>query len=51
MSDYAIEVEPGERFGFGANWARFLATLNDERVEEAKSSLRGTHAERRVVGR
>src|SRR6267143_4158555 len=40
MSDHAIEVQQGERFGFGANWARFLSVLNDERIEEAKSSLR-----------
>ena len=40
MSDHAIEVRQGERFGFGANWARFLSVLNEERIEEAKSSLR-----------
>jgi len=40
MSNHAIEVEQGERFGFGANWARFLSVLNDDRIEEAKSSLK-----------
>jgi 2-polyprenyl-6-hydroxyphenyl methylase/3-demethylubiquinone-9 3-methyltransferase len=40
MSDHAIEVRQGERFGFGANWAQFLSVLNEERIEEAKSSLR-----------
>src|SRR3990172_6446316 len=40
MSNHAIEVQQGERFGFGANWTRFLSVLNDERIEEAKSSLR-----------
>jgi len=40
MSNHAIEVQQGERFGFGANWARFLSLLNDERIEEAKSSLK-----------
>lgn len=40
MSDHAIEVQKGERFGFGANWTRFLSVLNDERIEEAKSSLK-----------
>ena len=40
MSDHAIEVQQGERFGFGANWTRFLSVLNDERIEEAKSSLK-----------
>lgn len=27
------------RFAFGANWARFLGTLNDARVERARQSL------------
>jgi len=40
MSNHAIEVQQGERFGFGANWTRFLSVLNDERIEEAKSSLK-----------
>jgi SAM-dependent methyltransferase len=40
MSDYAVEVERGERFAFGANWARFLSSLNEARIEEARTSLR-----------
>lgn len=40
MTGYATEVSQGERFGFGANWTRFLSVLNDERIEEAKSSLK-----------
>jgi len=40
MSSHATEVRQGERFGFGANWMRFLKILNDERIEEAKSSLK-----------
>ena len=40
MSQHAIEIQQGERFGFGANWTRFLLVLNDERIEKAKSSLR-----------
>jgi 2-polyprenyl-3-methyl-5-hydroxy-6-metoxy-1,4-benzoquinol methylase len=38
--DHAREVERGERFQFGRNWARFLATLTPERIEEAERSLR-----------
>jgi 2-polyprenyl-6-hydroxyphenyl methylase/3-demethylubiquinone-9 3-methyltransferase len=34
------EVSSGERFAFGENWARFLALLNDERIEQAKASLK-----------
>ena len=37
---HADEVTRGERFEFGANWARFLAHLNEERIEEAEKSLR-----------
>lgn len=40
MSEHARAVQQGERFRFGANWARFLEALNDERIEEAKASLR-----------
>lgn len=38
--DHAAEVRSGARFEFGANWARFLTTLNDERIAEAEHSLR-----------
>ena len=40
MSDHAIEISSGDRFGFGANWARFLGTLNDARIAEAETSLK-----------
>lgn len=39
QQQHAAEVAGGERFEFGANWARFLEVLNDERIEEAKRSL------------
>lgn len=40
MDSHAAEIEQGGRFAFGANWARFLAVLDDGRVEEATGSLR-----------
>ncbi len=40
MTDHAREVQHGERFGFGLNWTRFLSVLNEERIDEARSSLR-----------
>lgn len=40
MTDHAMEIRQGERFGFGANWSRFLSVLDDERIEEARASLR-----------
>lgn len=37
--EHACEVQSGNRFEFGSNWSRFLRTLSDERVEEAKRAL------------
>jgi 2-polyprenyl-3-methyl-5-hydroxy-6-metoxy-1,4-benzoquinol methylase len=39
-SAHAREVAQGERFEFGANWRKFLALLNDARINEAESSLK-----------
>ncbi len=35
------EVESGERFEFGANWAQFLRLLNEDRIQRAVESLQG----------
>jgi SAM-dependent methyltransferase len=40
MNSHASEVKTGNRFEFGANWARFLEVLDEERIEEAERSLR-----------
>ena len=37
--NHDAEVRQGKRFEFGANWARFLTTLNDERIKQAEQSL------------
>lgn len=37
--DWAAEVERGERFTFGSNWAEFLKLLDDSRIERAEKSL------------
>lgn len=37
---HASEVDRGARFRFGANWARFLRVLNDNRITLAVESLR-----------
>lgn len=34
------EIASGERFAFGANWTRFLRLLDEERIDQAKDSLR-----------
>ena len=40
MSDHAAEIARKERYEFGKNWQRFLALLDDERIEDAERSLR-----------
>ena len=37
---HAQEIERGERFAFGENWAQFLKVLDDDRIAEAEKSLR-----------
>lgn len=34
------QVAAGERFEFGENWSRFLQVLDDDRIHEAKNSLK-----------
>ncbi len=36
---FQTEVDSGDRFSFGKNWARFLARLNDDRIDLAVKSL------------
>lgn len=36
---HAREVSRGERFEFGANWARFLSVLDDDRIAAAERGL------------
>jgi 2-polyprenyl-3-methyl-5-hydroxy-6-metoxy-1,4-benzoquinol methylase len=40
LSEHKSEVTRGQRFEFGANWARFLTVLNDERIDMAETSLK-----------
>src|SRR5262249_22273174 len=37
---HETEVRRGDRFAFGANWARFLSVLTPERVDAARGALR-----------
>jgi 2-polyprenyl-6-hydroxyphenyl methylase/3-demethylubiquinone-9 3-methyltransferase len=39
MSGHAAELARGLRFGFGANWRRFLATVDEARIAQAAASL------------
>jgi 2-polyprenyl-6-hydroxyphenyl methylase/3-demethylubiquinone-9 3-methyltransferase len=38
-ASHADEMAAGERFGFGANWARFLGRLDPARIADAERSL------------
>src|SRR5215203_350579 len=38
--DHAIEIQRGERFEFGKNWASFLEVLDGDRIDRAIDSLR-----------
>lgn len=40
MNIFADEVRSGQRFAFGENWSRFLSILDEQRIEQAKNSLR-----------
>ncbi|HVT91419.1 MAG TPA: class I SAM-dependent methyltransferase [Bryobacteraceae bacterium] len=39
MTGHAQEVSSGERFAFGANWARFLSLVDERRIAAAEDSL------------
>jgi 2-polyprenyl-6-hydroxyphenyl methylase/3-demethylubiquinone-9 3-methyltransferase len=38
-TDAGAEVNAGQRFAFGANWARFLKSMSEERIDVAIKSL------------
>jgi len=40
MGLFDNEIRKGERFRFGNNWRRFLAVVNEERIEIAEDSLK-----------
>ena len=38
-AQHSVEVQLGKRFEFGANWAKFLSVVNEERIVRAEKSL------------
>lgn len=48
---FEVEVERGERFEFGKNWAKYLKTLNPERMEVARKSLQEMLGTRSLEGK
>jgi 2-polyprenyl-6-hydroxyphenyl methylase/3-demethylubiquinone-9 3-methyltransferase len=51
LKSHAEEIEAGERFAFGENWRRLVATVGPERIEHATGSLREVLGERGLEGR
>src|SRR5579862_2361632 len=51
MQTNAQEVSAGERFEFGKNWARFLASLSEPQIESAVESLRHMLGAASLAGR
>jgi 2-polyprenyl-6-hydroxyphenyl methylase/3-demethylubiquinone-9 3-methyltransferase len=51
MGAHGSEIRAGERFRFGENWLRFLATLDEERIRSAEDSLRDRLATGTLAGR
>ncbi len=49
--DHRREVRQGERFRFGANWARFLKTVDEARIDAAVSSLKEMLRVRDLAGK
>src|SRR6202008_5083280 len=47
---YRKEVDFGERFAFGRNWASFLSVLDENRIRVAEQSLQGMLAMRDLQG-
>jgi len=39
-SAWEMEIQSGERFGFGQNWTAFLRMLDEDRITSAEGSLR-----------
>jgi 2-polyprenyl-6-hydroxyphenyl methylase/3-demethylubiquinone-9 3-methyltransferase len=44
------EIEAGARFQFGANWARFLAVLDEDRIRAAEAALKEMLAVENLAG-
>ena len=49
-AEFAREVATGERFEFGQNWRRFLRVLNEERIQNAMTSLQSQLGLERLDG-
>lgn len=48
---HAEELKSGDRYEFGANWARFLRTLDEAKIREAEESLKQMLASADLAGK
>lgn len=48
---HSKEISKGERFEFGANWEKFLGTLNDEHILKAEQSIKSILGVDDLVGK
>lgn len=51
MTEAIDEIHRRDRFAFGANWARFLKTLDEARIARAEQSLQNMLGLKRLEGR
>ncbi len=49
-AEFEREIATGERFEFGRNWQRFLRVLNEERIQNAMTSLQSQLGIERLDG-
>lgn len=49
-SKHVSAIDPQERFKFGANWARFLTRLSEDRIAEAEKSLQDKLGKKSLKG-
>ena len=47
---HSAEISKGQRFQFGANWAAFLSTLDEDRILQAELSLKNMLAVESLAG-
>ena len=50
MTETGFEIPQSERFGFGENWTRFLALVDESRILAAEQSLQALLGKSRLDG-
>ncbi len=50
MADFSTEIKHSKRFAFGENWSRFLDVVDEDRIQEAVTSLQKMLGKERLDG-